>query len=248
MPSTDRNRSDGGAYVSPDGDGGGGVFKPPKGPCIEMLDQDGDDIVDAFRNYEYDAAARPIAERYDEGPDGTLDGLLTYRYDAIGRLVQRDTDDGADGIVEIRESYQYNAEGKLIAGAQDGYADGRIEVSFQVTNGPYGPTQTTWTDTENDELLALEVTTYDDQGRSTRIDRDNDGDRYPDLRVDMTYDENGNLVKEVTDQTPFGSADLQANHEYNEERRRVKTTYDDGVDGQIESTTLIFYECFSRGN
>jgi hypothetical protein len=177
--------------------------------------------------YEYNGRNQLSAVRTEQ--DGTVTTSRLYEYDPAGRIA-RIIVSGKDGKQRVAETYSYEADGrkkKIV------YID--PELPFGCGFGVDG------TDAAYSGPGATHITSvYDERGRPTEhLFHNGSGELVS--RVDMSYDERGNLVEEVcsAQKLPpellpqFSPEQLEAartlfsfrrRHRYDEQNRRIETS------------------------
>lgn len=191
------------------------------------------DSLGNITRYEYDAAGRLSKEIY---PD---ESTVIYDYDRLGNLISKTLPSGD------KEVYEYDTQNRIVGVV---YPDGTDEKISYTSDGKISTVTDAAGNTNTYEYsadnLSKIISNTDIVTDITYVDNEIDSISSNDLKLDYSYDENGNLVEKTDalgnttkieyNQFDEKTADIDANgnttsYEYDAAGNQVATTYPNGL-------------------
>ena len=209
---------------------------------LEEVDVGLDRAIDRRRSRIFDAMEQLSILETDNQADGLPDQRITYEWEA-NRLVREDHDQNADGMVEGRRRYRYSTNGWLVADEWVGLPQGEI---LQRTTYEYDAAgrQTVAQHTVGiEERLAWQiVSAYDEYGRLSDWQEDNDGDGAFDYRILYTINDDERQITERHDQGNDGAIDGITITNYDDRNRPILREVDQAGDGTVNERVRFEYD------
>ena len=197
--------------------------------------------VDMTTDWEYRTDLQLDRYIIDYSPFGSADVLYDYIYDA-DRLVQLVIDIDGDGAPDAITDYEYDNQAQIAFTIEDWDANGTPDGMWFYDYDADGHRILEQMDESMDGSIDRYIYySYDgDHLVQTLIDWEADGN--PDYVSENTWDGN-TLTRVDVDSDGDGTVDVVYHYAYDSMHRVIAYTMDDGVDGDLDSSATISWEC-----
>lgn len=215
---------------------------------LGTIDSDGDGVLDERHSYTYDESGNQTLYEFDRDDDGVLDWCIAWSYDENGNLTLAEYDDDGDGAMDWCVTPIYDANGNTIRDEHDYDIDGTVDTCELYAYDANGNRILHETDLGCDDMVDDRWTyAYDENGNRTLYETDYGADGMPEYRSVSAFDENGNrTLLQETEKVGSSEFCLKIQSTYDENGNLMLSKYDDGCDGTVESFRSYTYD--ANGN
>ena len=170
--------------------------------------------------------------------NGEVQEIKIREYDANNNLVKGILSDG-DGEMEEYDTYEYNEHQKVISYKRYNYENKVILKSDVLYNSENEVIEENrWSEEDGETKILFDTILKDKSPDSTAYNKEGKITH----RVRNTYNEKGQLEKEVVESTIGGLRKLTTNYVYNEDGKLTETRILDGKETLLKQTSLLYNE------
>ncbi|QNN24371.1 LEPR-XLL domain-containing protein [Planctomycetales bacterium ZRK34] len=210
--------------------------------AVELFDVDADGAIDHQQkfNWTYDGLNRLRVETFDNGNDAVAnagDYVTRYTFDLASNRTwtQRDVGnyDDSNFVADQTVEYAYDANDRLLSETKIDGSDTVIQYTEYAYDGTTQTEKAVYTDASKTTLTSRTVNTYNEMGRLSKIELDNDGDGNFDSTIEYAYDADGLRISTTTDGVT--TLHLFDKSNFTGHAQVIEEGVDDNADGRLQA-------------